>query len=89
MIARFRPACPIIVLTYTERVRRQLSISWGARAYLIHDTESTDELFDLAVERAVGEGVVAPGDTVVITAGIPMGTVGSTNLIKAQKVEER
>ena len=89
MIARFRPACPIIVLTYTERVRRQLSISWGARAYLIHDTESTDELFDLAVERAVGEGVVAPGDTVVITAGVPMGTVGSTNLIKAQKVEER
>ena len=89
LIARFRPACPIIVLTYTERVRRQLSISWGAQPYLIHDTESTDELFDLAVERAVRAGAVEPGDTVVITAGVPMGTIGSTNLIKAQKVEQR
>ena len=87
LISRFRPACPIIVLTYTERVRRQLALSWGAQPYLIHNTDSTDELFDMAVERAVQEGEVSPGDTVVITAGVPIGTVGSTNLIKAQKVE--
>ena len=87
LISRFRPACPIIVLTYSERVRRQMSISWGAQPYLIPDAQSTDELFALAVECAKKEGAVEPGDTVVITAGVPIGTPGSTNLIKAQKVE--
>ena len=87
LISRFRPACPIIVLTYSQRVRRQMSISWGAQPYLIPDAQSTDELFALAVECAKREGAVAPGDTVVITAGVPIGTPGSTNLIKAQKVE--
>ncbi len=86
MIARFRPACPIIVLTYSERVRRQMAISWGAKPYLIHDVDSTDQLFDLTVECALREGAVEHGDTVVITAGVPLKTVGSTNLIKAQKV---
>ncbi len=88
MIARFKPACPIAALTMTERVRRQLAIVWGVHPYLYGMVDSTDRLFSLAVECARKEGVVRPGDTVVITAGLPIGQSGSTNLIKAQVVGE-
>ena len=50
--------------------------------------DSTDRLFSLCVECARKEGMVKPGDTVVITAGVPIGKSGSTNLIKAQIVQE-
>ena len=88
MIARFKPACTIAALTMTERVRRQLAIVWGVHPYLYGMVDSTDRLFSLAVECARKEGVVRPGDTVVITAGLPIGQSGSTNLIKAQVVGE-
>ena len=88
MIARFKPACTIAALTMTERVRRQLAIAWGVHPYLYGTVDSTDRLFSLAVECARKEGVVRPGDTVVITAGLPIGQSGSTNLIKAQVVGE-
>ncbi len=88
MIARFKPGCTIAALTMSERVRRQLAIVWGVHPYLYGMVDSTDRLFSLAVECARKEGVVQPGDTVVITAGLPIGESGSTNLIKAQVVGE-
>ena len=87
MISRFRPGCVIAALTTEERVRRQLSISWGVAPYLVGNVYSTDRLFSLSVDAARKEGLVEPGDTVVITAGVPIGCSGSTNLIKAQKVQ--
>ena len=87
MIARYRPCCPIAALTTTEKSRRQLAITWGAYPYLSGSVDSTDRLFSLCVECARKEGFVQAGDTVVITAGVPIGKSGSTNLIKAQKVE--
>ncbi|HJH62498.1 MAG TPA: pyruvate kinase [Firmicutes bacterium] len=87
MISRFRPGCVIAALTTEERVRRQLSISWGVAPYLVGNVDSTDRLFSLSVDAARKEGLVEPGDTVVITAGVPIGCSGSTNLIKAQKVQ--
>ncbi|MEG2383829.1 MAG: pyruvate kinase, partial [Oscillospiraceae bacterium] len=89
VISRFRPECPIIALCQTEKVRRQLSISWGVRPLLSGYVDSTDRLFSLAVEVARNEGEIATGDTVVITAGIPIGESGTTNLIKAQVVREK
>ena len=87
MISRFRPGCPIAALTTTEKTRRQLAITWGVYPYLSGNVDSTDRLFSLCVECARKEGFVVPGDTVVITAGVPIGRSGTTNLIKAQKVE--
>lgn len=85
-IARFRPACPIIALTTTDRVRRQMAITWGVQPVLSGDVDSTDRMFALCVECARKEGFIKQGDTVVITAGVPLGRSGSTNLIKAQQV---
>ena len=88
MICRFRPACPVAALTMQEKVRRQLAISWGVYPFLTGEVNSTDHIFSLSVECAVKEGLVKNGDTVVITAGVPLGRSGSTNLIKAQVIDE-
>ncbi len=86
MISRFRPACPIVAFTTTERARRQLAISWGVTPLLAGYVDSTDRLFSMCVQSALKEGAVESGQMVVISAGIPIGRSGSTNLIKAQVV---
>ncbi len=88
MICRFRPACPIAALTMHEKVRRQLNISWGVTPFLTGEVTSTDRIFSLSAEVALKEKLVENGDTVVITAGVPLGKSGSTNLIKAQIIDE-
>ena len=88
MISRYRPACPIAAITVTEKVRRQLAISWGVIPFLAGAAGSTDRIFSLSAEVALKERLVEVGDTVVITAGIPFGKTGSTNLIKVQVMEE-
>lgn len=88
MICRFRPACPIAALTMHEKVRRQLNISWGVTPFLTGEVNSTDRIFSLSAEVALKEKLVENGDTVVITAGVPLGKSGSTNLIKAQVIDE-
>jgi len=86
MISRFRPGCPVIAMTTEERVRRQLAIVWGVTPCLTGTVDSTDRIFSLCVNTAKKEGLVKAGDTVVITAGVPIGKSGSTNLIRAQVV---
>ncbi len=88
MICRFRPACPIAALTMHEKVRRQLNISWGVAPFLTGEVNSTDRIFSLSAQVALKEKLVENGDTVVITAGVPLGRSGSTNLIKAQVIDE-
>ncbi len=86
MVSRFRPKCTIVALTPDEVIRRRLAISWGVYPCLSGMVDSTDRLFSLCVQSAKKEGLVQSGDTVVITAGVPIGKSGSTNLIKAQVV---
>ena len=88
MICRFRPACPVAALTMHEKVRRQLAICWGVIPFLTGEVTSTDRIFSLPAEVALKERLVQNGDTVVITAGVPLGKSGSTNLIKAAIVNE-
>jgi pyruvate kinase len=87
MISRFRPECPIVALTLSEKVRRQLALHWGVIPCLTGNVDSTDRLFSLCAENAWKERLVENGDTVVITAGVPIGQSGSTNLIKAQVID--
>ena len=80
--------CPVAALTVHEKVRRQLAICWGVIPLLTGEVNSTDRIFSLSAEVARKEGLVKNGDTVVITAGVPLGRSGSTNLIKAQVIDE-
>ncbi|MCX7922669.1 MAG: pyruvate kinase [Clostridia bacterium] len=86
MISRFRPACPIIATTVSERVQRQLSLSWGVVPFLVGEATSTDEVFDMGVEKALESGLVKNGDLAVITAGVPIGVSGTTNILKVHVV---
>ena len=72
--------------TINQKVWRQLSLSWGVKPVLCQLKNNTDELFDHAVEVTVKAGVAKKGDTVVITAGIPLGMSGTTNMLKVHKI---
>lgn len=88
MISRFRPACPIGAMTTREKVRRQLAISWGVAPFLTGEVHNTDRIFSLCTEVALKEELVTEGDTVVITAGVPLGRSVSSNLMKAEIIGE-
>jgi len=85
-ISKYRPTCPIIATTVSEKVRRQLSLSWGVTSVITDSCETTDELFDEAVNSARKTGMISDGDIVVITAGVPLNISGTTNIIKVQTV---
>ena len=87
-IAKFRPKNQIIAVTTDEKVRRQLSLTWGVEALLSEKIFSTDEVIANAVEISKAHGYVKSSNTVVLTAGVPVGLAGSTNLIKVQTVGE-
>ncbi|ACL76897.1 pyruvate kinase [Ruminiclostridium cellulolyticum] len=86
MIARFRPACPIIATTANPKVQRQLNLSWGVMPYLVGIAKTTDDMFDNGVEKALESGLVKNGDLAVITAGMPAGISGTTNTLKVHIV---
>ena len=82
MCSRFRPGVPIIACTTSKGVFRQLSLAWGVTPIIMQMKSSTDELFDAAVQAAMREGLCRDGDLVVLTAGVPLGIPGTTNLLK-------
>ena len=86
MISKYRPACPIVGCSTYEYVCRQMSLSWGVLPLMIEEEESTDVLFDHAVAAAEKAGYVKSGELAVITAGIPLGISGTTNIIKVHVV---
>lgn len=86
-VAKYRPTAPIIVGSMSRKVYRQMAIEWGVIPILIDEQHEAQDLIDHVVERAEEENLVVKGDTVVITAGVPVGISGMTNLIKATVVE--
>jgi len=86
MVSKYRPKAPIIAVTPSEHVMRALQLVWGVIPVLGTPAKTTDEMFDIAVNGAIRSGLVKLGDTVVITAGVPVGRSGSTNLIKIHTV---
>jgi pyruvate kinase len=86
MVSKFRPKAPIIAATFDERVRRKLCLSFGVHSVLINGVESTDDLIEQSVNQAIAQEYVSSGDLLVITAGVPAGVAGTTNLIKVHIV---
>ncbi|MFZ0927915.1 MAG: pyruvate kinase [Syntrophobacteraceae bacterium] len=86
MVARFRPSAPVMALTDHIVTQRQLSLSWGVTPYLISSFVDTDQMFSSARSWAMEKGVVKPGDCLVVTAGVPVGVSGTTNLLKVMEI---
>ncbi|WP_164168836.1 pyruvate kinase [Ruminococcus flavefaciens] len=86
LISKYRPSCPIISCTMSEVVCRQMNMSWGVIPFIIDEKTNTDDLFAAAVEAAESHRLVEDGDLVAITAGVPLGVSGTTNLMKVEKI---
>lgn len=86
MISKFRPDCPIICCTTEPTVCRQLCLSWGVIPLIIEEASDTDELFERAVQAGEDAGLLHDGELVVMTAGVPLGISGTTNLMKVHVV---
>ncbi len=84
MISKYRPSCPIVGGCLTDKIYRQLALSWGVIPLLIEEKTQAEELFDYAVDAAEGAGIISKGEVVVLTAGVPLGVSGTTNMIKVQ-----
>jgi len=88
MVSKYKPKSPIIAVTTDEKVMRRLSLIWGVKAVLGPEADTTDEMFENAVKGGMSTGLLSLGDTVVITAGVPVGRSGTTNLIKIHHIGE-
>ncbi len=86
MVSRFRPRTTVVALLLDEQVRRQMALYWGVEPVTMPYASNTDELVDFAVEAAGKAGLVRQGDLVVVTAGVPVGVAGTTNMIRVQQV---
>jgi pyruvate kinase len=86
MVSKFRPSCPIVATTSNERVMRQLSLTWGVLPTLSTDGTNTDEVIANSMNAAKENNFVEENDLVVITAGVPVATSGTTNLVKVETI---
>ena len=85
-VAKYRPAQMILAATPSEKVYHQLALVWGVTPLRTQSVDSVDVLFHCAIENAKARGYLSSGDTVVMTAGIPLNTHGSTNMVKVQTI---
>ena len=88
MISKYRPECLIVGCSSSEKVYRQLNLSWGILPLQIREEYSSEILCLRAIEAAQAHGIVGDGDKVVFTGGIPLGIPGRTNLIRVCIVGE-
>jgi len=84
MISKYRPIAMIVAATPFASTARKLSLQWGVQPILVPQSSGTDEMLSVTVNTSLNQNYIHAGDVVVITAGVPIGKVGSTNMIKVQ-----
>lgn len=86
MISKYRPKAPIVAVTFSVEVSRQLALVWGVHAVVGPEAKSTDEMLDIAIDRGLTTKLFERGSQVIIAAGVPVGESGTTNLMKVHVV---
>ena len=86
LVSRFRPGTTVVACLLSERVQRQMALYWGVVPLLMPYAQNTDQLIEFAIQAAEKAELVKQGDLVVITAGVPVGVSGTTNMIKVHLV---
>ena len=87
LISSYRPRAPVLALSMHPDVVRRCRLMWGVYAVLNEEPQHTTELIDACAQAAVDAGMVGAGDMIGITAGLPAGRAGGTNLFKVHQVE--
>lgn len=86
MISKYRPDADILAITFDDRTRRGLMVNWGVHPIVADRPSTTDEMFELAANKAVDLGFAKEGDLILVTAGVPVGESGTTNIMKLQLI---
>lgn len=86
MVSQFRPDTTIVALLLDEQVCRQMNLYWGIAPVMVSPVHNSDELVEQALAASESAGLVSSGDLVVITAGVPVGVAGTTNMIRVKQV---
>lgn len=86
LVSRFHPGTPVVACLLNEQVQRQMALYWGVTPLLMPYASNTDQLIEFAVQESEKAGLVRQGDLVVVTAGVPVGVPGTTNMIKVHLV---
>jgi len=86
MVSKYRPRAPIIAVTPTPEVVRQLALVWGVHPILVEKSDNIDDMLDVAVRAAQAAELISPGDLIAITAGVRTNVAGSTNLLQVIRV---
>ncbi|GAI94355.1 unnamed protein product, partial [marine sediment metagenome] len=86
-VSKYRPEVPILAITPNASIVKRLALSWGIEPHLATEPSNVDIMFQEAAQLALQNGIAKRGELVIITAGIPMGIPGSTNVVKVHRVE--
>lgn len=86
MVSKYRSLAPVVAVTPEETVLRKMALVWGVQPTLVERTKDTDGMISAAIDASLRAGLISPGSLVVITAGVPVGVQGTTNLIKVHTV---
>lgn len=88
MVSKYKPRAPIVAVTSNRRVASRLTLTWGVYAVVCPPVNTTDEMFVNAIQVSLKAGLINDGNLVVITAGVPVGISGTTNLLRVETVGE-
>ena len=88
MVSKYKPRAPIVAVSSRRQVASQLTLTWGVQAIICPPAHSTDDMFANAIQAALEEDLIKDGNLVVITAGVPVGVSGTTNLLRVETVGE-
>ncbi len=86
MVSKYRPRAPIVAVSTPKRVATQLALTWGVQSIITPPVSSTDDMFNNAIRTSLQEGLIKDGNLVIITAGVPVGVSGTTNLLRVETV---
>lgn len=86
LISKYRPNANIIAATFSEKVQRSLALSWGVTPFVVDTPSSSDEMIAGAKALVVEKGFAKEGDSIIISAGVPVGTSGSTNMMMIENI---
>ena len=88
MVSKYKPRAPIVAVTSNHQVATRLTLTWGVYAVVCPPANTTDEMFVNAIQASLKEDLISDGNLVVITAGVPVGVSGTTNLLRVETVGE-
>ncbi len=88
MVSKYKSKAPVIAVSSRRQIAAQLTLTWGVKAIICPPVSSTDDMFANAIQASLKEGLIKEGNLVVITAGVPVGVSGTTNLLRVETVGE-